>query len=354
MKILVISNMYPSADDPVYGTFVKVFYDNISRLNGQEDTTLIAVKGRYGKKALKYLKFYICILWNLIFKRYDLVYVHTITYPIPPIWLVSKFKKLPLVFNVHGSDLLGKGALVRFFHRMGHKLISNAKAIVSPSHYFVRRIKEYFPEYDTEKIIVSASGGVDTSVFRPVENTLSEQFTLGYVSRIDKGKGWEIYLHALKTLIDKGYDVRGIIAGRGAQTEQMKEMIGQLGLDGVVEYLGGVPRDMLAQVYSKFDIFCNASYLDESLGLVTIEAMACGVPVAGSDNAGIAECISDNENGLLFKVADPDDLVEKVIRYIDYPADVKEAFRTKAVESARKFETDVVMQELFEKLKRIA
>ena len=203
MKILVISNMYPSVGDPVYGTFVKVFYDNISRLNGLEDTTLIAVKGRYGKKALKYLKFYLCILCSLIFKRYDLIYVHTITYPIPPIWLVSKFKKLPLVFNVHGSDLLGKGSLVSLFHRMGHKVICNAKAIVSPSHYFVRRLREYFPEYGIEKIIVSASGGVDTSVFKPVENPIrDEHFTLGYVSRIDKGKGWEIFLQAMKTLIE--------------------------------------------------------------------------------------------------------------------------------------------------------
>ena len=182
MKILVISNMYPSVGDPVYGTFVKVFYDNISRLNGQDDTKLIAVKGRYGKKVLKYLKFYFAILWNLTFRRYDLIYVHTITYPVPPIWLISKFRKLPLVFNVHGSDLLGKGRIVRLFHRMGYKVISSAKAIVSPSHYFVGRIMEYFPEYDTDKIIVSASGGVDTSMFRPVENPISdEHFTLGYV-----------------------------------------------------------------------------------------------------------------------------------------------------------------------------
>lgn len=48
MKILIISNMYPSGKDPVYGTSVKVFADKMVIYNREGKTQLIAIHGRNG------------------------------------------------------------------------------------------------------------------------------------------------------------------------------------------------------------------------------------------------------------------------------------------------------------------
>ena len=109
MKLLIISNMYPSANDPVYGTFVKVFADSMKAYNSEGVTQLIVIRGRDGgrwKRLLKYVSFYVGVLYNLLFHTYDLVYVHTIAYPVVPIRLAALFRHhLPLVFNVHGGDV---------------------------------------------------------------------------------------------------------------------------------------------------------------------------------------------------------------------------------------------------------
>lgn len=78
MKILVISNMYPSVKDPVYGTFVQTFVEQMKVLNTEGKTNIIVIKGRdgeYGRKLFKYVKFYISILFlycfgNMILSMY--------------------------------------------------------------------------------------------------------------------------------------------------------------------------------------------------------------------------------------------------------------------------------------------
>ena len=66
MKILIISNMYPSVKDPVYGTFVQTFVEQMKVLNTEGKTNIIVIKGRdgeYGRKLFKYVKFYISIVF---------------------------------------------------------------------------------------------------------------------------------------------------------------------------------------------------------------------------------------------------------------------------------------------------
>ena len=70
-KILVISNMYPSVSDPYYGTFVKVFYEYLSRISGY-NVSLIAIKGRRNSvvnKIIAYIKFYASILFVVSLKN---------------------------------------------------------------------------------------------------------------------------------------------------------------------------------------------------------------------------------------------------------------------------------------------
>jgi 1,2-diacylglycerol 3-alpha-glucosyltransferase len=80
-------------------------------------------------------------------------------------------------------------------------------------------------------------------------------------------------------------------------------------------FTGFVPDEDLPQYYAACDVFTIASKF-ETQGLVVLEAMASGKPVAGIDYRAIAEIIHDGEDGFLFKET-PEDWVKTVKRALD-------------------------------------
>ena len=353
MNILIISNMFPSRKDPVYGTFIKEFTDSFTSYNGVKNTKLIAIKGRNNflpVKLLKYLLFYFKLLVVLVFEKFDIVYVHTITFPIVPIKLASKIKNLPLIFNTHGTDLLGTGKFTSSLREMAKPLLYNSLSIVSPSEYFKGEIESFLPGYPIDKIFVSPSGGVDTKVFHPFDVQKKDAFTIGFVSRIDEGKGWELFLEAVKHLSTKYCNIRGIIAGRGGQVEKMKLMIKKLDIGHIVKYVGPIPHDKLPEIFNQLDCFIFPSMLKESLGLVGIEALSCGVPVIASDRYGPTDYVEDFYNGLLFNIGNVDDLVRKIDFYYNLKEEKKQEFSKNARNSALKYDTEYIMDMLYDYL----
>lgn len=102
--------MYPSATDPVYGTFVKNFMDELRKRNHDGINDIVTIYGKRKwiiSKLITYTGFYTRLILRLLFIQYDLVYVHTITFPSPGLRIASIFKHhIPLIFNVHGNDVL--------------------------------------------------------------------------------------------------------------------------------------------------------------------------------------------------------------------------------------------------------
>lgn len=357
MNILIISNMYPSEKDPVYGTFVKEFTESIRKMNINGHTYLITIYGREKnklKKIIQYFIFYLKILVDLLCRSYDIVYVHTITFPIIPIKIVSYIKSLPLVFNIHGTDLLGDGRITRTLRKMSRSVLNKALLIVSPSNYFRAEICKFLPDYPKEKIVVSASGGVNTGLFIPMSNVRKKNtFTLGFVSRIDSGKGWDLFINAINILKVKINDIQGIMAGRGAQIKDMSNLLNKYNLNEIVQYLGPIPHDELPMVFNKCDIFVFPTTTTESLGLVGIEALSCGIPVIASDSHGPTDYIQNNVNGLLFKTGDVNDLVAKIEYYYDLSSAEKNRYAISARQSAMAYDEEKVMSDLYLCLKTI-
>ena len=352
MNLLIISNMYPSYKDPVYGTFVAAFVEQMEKLNNDGITEKVVLRGRDGnklKKIYKYLKFYISILYALCFKRYDLIYVHTILYTILPIKWVSKWKKLPLVFNVHGSDVLTRGVLPANLKKLARPLVEQAKLVVSPSCFFKGILLREFKGLNPERIYVSPSGGVDKSFFNNFK-LMHEEFTIGYVSRISEGKGWDTLLRAVKILKDEEIRCKLLVAGRGTRQKEFRKMIEDLDLTEVVNYIGPVPYSYLPNVYRQMDLFVFPTCLEESLGLVGLEAMASSVPVIGSQIGGLTDYIKEGSNGFFFMPGDVAGLVKKIKMYIGLSVEDKNQIATQAFNTATLYEAERIGRYLFERI----
>ena len=108
----------------------------------------------------------------------------------------------------------------------------------------------------------------------------------------------------------------------------------------------------LAKEYNLLDVFVFPTYrVDESLGLVGLEAMSCGIPVIASNMGGPKGYINSGENGLLFKPKYADDLASKIMIYNNYTRDKKTNMIKSAEKTAADYDSKKVKNELVTFLK---
>lgn len=350
-RILLISNLYPSSKTPFYGTFVRNFETQLkldARIELVRGVFLKGVTSNYFIKIFKYIRYYIYIIYYSLFHNYDLVYVHLISHSTLPLRFINYFKPLPLVFNIHGEDLLVTTTLAKWLLNHSLPLIKKSKFIVVPSHYFKNITMGKIPDYPSEKIIISASGGIK-DIFKPAENPVihREEITVGYVSRIDRGKGWDTLLDAVRILKAEDIKIHIKIAGGGAQKSKMNDMIKELGISDYIEYVGPIAHEDLPFFYQSLDIFVFPTKLRESLGLVGLEAMACGIPIIGSNIGGLTDYITPNYNGFFFTPANSKELADRIKEFLSLNDNERDRLRDGALLTSSQYSEKIVSQNLF-------
>lgn len=351
MKIFLISNMYPSSKDPLFGVFVKNFKLLLEK-QGVGFSAVSIIKGKRSNKISKlfsYLKYYISVSYNYIFKKYDFLYVHYLSHNAPILSLLLLKKKKPVVINVHGSDILD--SLGKSIDKLNAGVLKKTDLVVVPSTYFKDIMLTHYPFLNPQNIFVSPSAGVDSSKFYPLPDTVNEIPILGMISRIDAGKGWEDFLGALDLLNKKGLNFKAIIAGQGLEENRMLKMIKDLNLSENVEFLGLVKQDQLVHLYNKMDAMVFPTKREaESLGLVGVEAMSCKTPVIGSDIAGLKTYIKHNENGLLFTPGNVNELAANIEKYLNFSSEKKNQMFEAAYATAKEYEAEQVTSNLHSRL----
>lgn len=359
MRIFLISNMYPSKDSPDFGIFVKNFQIKLGELGAR--FPYVAVIHQKNKGSLQklriYLKHYFSIFKFYIKNDYDIIYIHYLSHNAPIFILILSFlrKKTPIVVNVHGSDIIKYNS--GFLKISNEFLLKRTNLIVVPSSYFLEIMVNEFSFLKEENILVNPSGGIDFNVFYPTkqENSLNEEILkIGFVSRIEEGKGWDIYLEALSILKKKNIKFKAIIAGNGNQINKMLNEINKLQLTNEVEYLGVLEQKKLRDVYSTLDIFVFCSIrAAESLGLVGLEAMACGTPIIASDMAGPKTYVKNNINGYLFPPGNSEEIAEVLVRYYNLSLGEKKVMTKEAITTAKEYDSDATANSLYGKLERL-
>ncbi len=141
------------------------------------------------------------------------------------------------------------------------------------------------------------------------------------VSRLSPEKGIDISLKAIRILVDQGLDVYYEIIGDGPQREELVNLIERLNLSDRV-ILQGQKENIFIINRLKFlsdkAIYIQPSLL-EAFGFSMLEAASVAIPIIASNVGGIPEFIKNNENGLLFERANPQDLADKVIWLVNHP-----------------------------------
>lgn len=114
----------------------------------------------------------------------------------------------------------------------------------------------------------------------------------------------------------------------------------ELNVSDFIDWIDLLPQIELRRIYNDIDYFIFPSELNESLGLVALEAMACGTPVIGSDYAAQSFYINDGVNGYKFKVGDAEAMKKTIVRakeIIDYYPVKYESLCNGACETAKQY-----------------
>ena len=136
---------------------------------------------------------------------------------------------------------------------------------------------------------------VDVEAFKPMPGVPKERGRVVFVGRLEHQKN----LHALIDAVKDLPDVKLYVIGDGSLRKELERKVANEHVDNVV-FLGVVPHEKMPYELNRSEIFVLPS-LWEGHPKTLIEAMACGLPVVGTDVEGIREVLVDGYNGLLCK-----------------------------------------------------
>lgn len=196
--------------------------------------------------------------------------------------------------------------------------------------------------------------GVDTEEFQPAApaaraaarkrlGITENEFLIGGVGRLVQQKNFARWLRVIAQVRQSQPHVRGLIAGTGPQEASLRSLAAKLGLGDAVHFAGFVSNRN--ELYAAMDtLLITSDY--EGLPMNVLEAMASGVPVAGSRVDGLAEILEDGKDAILSSTESEESFVQGIHNLV-----INKEFRDGlAAESSRKLQKSFSAQVMVRKI----
>ena len=215
-----------------------------------------------------------------------------------------------LICTAHGSDVSAlRGGVWRAARRWVawrcHRIVAVSEALKA------RLAAEGCPPGRIEVVPM----GVDLDTLFVTDGSPRSAAEILFVGRLVPGKGADLLLRALPAVLAACPDATLTLVGGGPELENLVALARRLDIAPRVTFLGSLPHVALAERYRRAAVTVLPSY-EEGFGLVLVEAMGCGCPVAASDIPALRELLHDGEAGRLFRAGDAEDLARVLIELL--------------------------------------
>lgn len=179
-----------------------------------------------------------------------------------------------------------------------------------------------YPEARIRKI----PGGADVGRFLPAADQAAvrrlldlpqDRCLLLSVRRLAPRMGLENLIRAMPAVVALRPDALLLIGGKGPEQTSLQRLIGELRMDDFVRLTGFIPDDQLAAYYQASDLFVLPTLALEGFGLVTTEALACGVPVVGTPVGATPELLAGLDTRLIATGVTPDALAAAILGFLE-------------------------------------
>lgn len=163
------------------------------------------------------------------------------------------------------------------------------------------------------------------------------------VGRLAPEKNWDTLLRAFAKVSAQHLDLRLVLIGDGPARDSLQALASELGIAERVTFTGGLPFDEIPRYLKAADLFGFAS-VTETQGLVTIEAMAAGLPIVAVDGSGTRDIVEQGKEGYLVD-NDPDALAKGIDNMLSDPHRMKR-FSNHALKKAKTFDVQALGKQL--------
>lgn len=175
------------------------------------------------------------------------------------------------------------------------------------------------------------------------ENGWQDETVLISVGRLAPEKNWDTLVRAFAKVHQEHLETRLVLIGDGAAKPTLEELAAELGVSERVTFTGALPFQEVPRYLKAADVFAFAS-VTETQGLVTIEAMAAGLPVVAVDGPGTRDIVEPGKQGFLVE-NDPDALAKGIHKLLSDPQRIKRSSNS-ALKKAKTFDVSQLGSQL--------
>lgn len=271
-----------------------------------------------GKNAFQkvglYLKIVLQTLRQLMFFKPDLVYIALTAkekafYKDAFIAILAKVFRRKIVYHLHNRSMAERQD--RWLDVVLCKMLFKNTDVILLSKYLYPEIKKYVPENRVHYCPNGIPQLSKTILLREKES--SEEVQILFLSNLMKAKGVFVLLEACKILREKQLPFHCTFIGGESDitAEIFQKKVTELGLSGKVHYAGkkyGLEKEV---AFSKADIFAFPT-LNETFGLVNLEAMQFSLPVVSTFEGGIPDVVEEGKTGFLVEKGNAEAFADKL------------------------------------------
>jgi D-inositol-3-phosphate glycosyltransferase len=235
-------------------------------------------------------------------------------------WVGMEIKKLQTVQHLHTYHSLGAvkyrsintiPLIAKTRLRVEQECLETADMVIATSPQEKEHMRSLVSKKGNVMVIpcgtdINCFGRVNRHVGREKIGAALDAKIVMYAGRFDERKGIETLVRAVaRHEVKRHENLRLMIVGGctpeakdGIEKNRIAEIVQELGIDDITEFVGRVEHQDLAYYYAAADVCVVPSHY-EPFGLVAIEAMASRTPAIASNVGGLKFSIADRETGLL-------------------------------------------------------
>ena len=217
----------------------------------------------------------------------------------------TRFDTYLAYYHLQALEPLARDIMRRFYHR--------CEVVMAPaeSTAVILRVQRM------NRDIAIWARGVDREQFNPERRDMQwrrnqgigdDEMVIAFLGRIVMEKGLDVFADAIRAFAARGLKHRVLVIGEGPARQWFEEQLPQ------AIFTGQLTGDELARALASADLFLNPS-ITEAFGNVTLEAMACELPVIAAEATGATNLVRHSVTGTLVDGSDPDEFADALEAY---------------------------------------
>ena len=243
----------------------------------------------------------------------------------------TRFDTYLAYYHLQALEPLARGIMRRFYHR--------CEVVLAPAPSTAAILRAQRMNRD----IQTWTRGIDRDQFNPERRDMAwrrsmgiadDEMVIAFLGRIVMEKGLDVFSDAIHAFATFGLKHRVLVIGEGPARAWFEEQLP----DAI--FTGQLTGEDLARALASSDVFLNPS-LTEAFGNVTLEAMACALPVLAAESTGATNLVRYGVTGFLVDGTDPDEFAEALSVYARDP-DLRRRHGQAGLEIAKTMDWDTI------------